>query len=59
MFQSFIQITMKRTYAVLALIAVTLSCLQTLCAQSKIEVGVRFGLAGNALHRFQSVDGWG
>ncbi len=59
MFQSFIQITMKRTYAVLALIAVTLSCLQTLYAQSEIEVGVRFGLAGNALHRFQSVDGGG
>ena len=28
-------------------------------AQSKTEVGVRFGLAGNALHRFQSVDGGG
>lgn len=45
-------------YTVLALVTAT-TCPFISYGQSKTVVGVRFGLAGNALHRFQRTDGGG
>jgi len=47
----------KTTVAVLAFVLSI--CHVVSYAQSKIEVGARFGLAGNTLHRFQRLDGGG